>query len=156
MDCSMKPAGPQALETTAMTSRRIHLSRDQSASAESIWEPRTAPAELTSSSVLRVQRAFAPPPLPAAAEAELLHLLTRTIAPGETYAAGNARREGALMAFFASLSLLETLELLRRIDAARGDDPIFTGFTRFTAERRARLRGFLRDTRRRHAHQQAG
>jgi hypothetical protein len=121
-----------------------------------IWEPIADASEPTTSSTLHQQRDFSPPPLPLELEAELLRILTSPLAEDETYLAGYAKREACLLVFFSVLSLQHSAEVVRRLQAAKLEDPLVAGFARLSAERRERLRAFLKAARRRAATQQPG
>jgi hypothetical protein len=94
---------------------------------------------------------MAPHDLPPELEAELLAILLRPLAPGETHQTGNAARERELCEVLARLSPAQALALLPRLDRAAPSDELGTAFQRLIPERRLRLRTFLSDTRRRQA-----
>jgi hypothetical protein len=94
----------------------------------------------------------APPPPPApTVDEQLIAILEAPLAPGETVASGYHRKEAALGAVLAALTVPEARALHARLLAARPGDPLADKLTRLTAERRHRLIAFLADARRREA-----
>lgn len=71
--------------------------------------------------------------------------------PGEIASEVFRRKEHALGAIFASLSITDAWQLHRRLTVSSPLDPIATRFGRLVADRRARLINFLGDARRRSA-----
>jgi len=95
------------------------------------------------------------PPPPAtivevSCEAAILEVLITQI-PGESAAAGFARREIALRQLFATLTIEESRTLHGRLSRRDPADPIAAGFARMILSRQQRLLGFLADARRRAA-----
>ena len=84
-------------------------------------------------------------------DAALLAVLTSPLHPGETAFGGYQRKEHALRAAFAALSVLAARALHARLSACRADDALALAFSRLTIERRTRLLTFLADARRREA-----
>jgi len=84
-------------------------------------------------------------------DAALLPVLTSPLHPGETAFGGYQRKEHALRAAFAALSVLAARALHARLSACRADDALALAFSRLTIERRTRLLAFLADARRREA-----
>lgn len=97
--------------------------------------------------------AIRPPSAPRtdAPDGQLIAILDAPLAPGETSAAGFARKEHELGAVFATLSALDARTLHARLASPRPGDELANKFLRITAERRARLLTFLADARRREA-----
>lgn len=81
----------------------------------------------------------------------LVAILEAPLHGGETVAAGFARKELELRHVFASLSVLESRALQKRLSNPKPDDQLAKSFMRLTADRRARLINFLADVRRREA-----
>ncbi len=86
-----------------------------------------------------------------AVDERLIAILEAPLAPGETAASGYRRKEEAIGAVLATLSVPESRALLARLTAARPGDPLAEKLTRLTAERRHRLLAFLAGARRREA-----
>ena len=84
-------------------------------------------------------------------DAALIGVLDSPAAPGETCRDQFARKEVALRAAFASLSVATQRALHRRLSAAAPGDVLAERFSRLAADRRARLLAFLGDARRREA-----
>ena len=98
--------------------------------------------------------ATAPQPRPAPsspADAALISIIEAPLQPGETAAAGFARKELELRVAFAALSVLDARALHARLSNPRSGDVLADAFTRITADRRGRLINFLADARRREA-----
>lgn len=161
------PAPPASSATAAPTprgqnqdARRLVLvspattgPRTSTAVAAPVWEPVPAmPSAIpTTSEVLHETRP--PEDLEPAMEAAILGALTRPLAPGEGHQLGNANRERELRELFASLDALQSHHLGRRLDLDRPSDALAQAFRRLIVDRRARLRAFIADARRR---QQSG
>ncbi|HWO22573.1 MAG TPA: hypothetical protein VNO30_27630 [Kofleriaceae bacterium] len=97
-----------------------------------------------------------PPPAPTPAPAltiddQLIAILEAPLLPGETVASGYRRKEAALGAALAALTVPEARALHARLLAAHPGDLLADKLTRLTAERRHRLLAFLADARRREA-----
>ncbi|MDB4963022.1 MAG: hypothetical protein JWP01_3021 [Myxococcales bacterium] len=86
-----------------------------------------------------------------ALETAMIAILMRPLAVGENQMTGNTNRERELGQLFSALEYAHAREILRRLDLDRADDALVAAFKRITIERRARLRAFLADTRRRQA-----
>jgi len=89
--------------------------------------------------------------LAVAVDERLIEILDAPLAAGELASSGYLRKEEAIGAVFAALTVLESRALLARLEAARTGDRLVAKFTRLTAERRHRLLAFLADARRREA-----
>jgi hypothetical protein len=90
-----------------------------------------------------------------AVDERLIEILDAPLATGETAASGFLRKEQAIVAVLATLTVLESRALLARIRAARAGDRLVEKLGRLTVERRGRLFAFLADARRREALQLA-
>lgn len=90
-----------------------------------------------------------------AVDERLIEILDAPLAMGETAASGFLRKEQAIVAVLATLTVLESRALLARIRTARAGDRLVEKLGRLTAERRGRLLAFLADARRREALQLA-
>jgi hypothetical protein len=90
-------------------------------------------------------------PRPDTIDARLIAVLDTPLGLGETAHAGYARKEHALGAILASLSVLESRALHLRLSNVRAGDELAAKFARLTVERRIRLLNFLADARRRAA-----
>ncbi len=121
----------------------------RTAVAAPVWEPvPSEPSAIpTTSEVLHETRP--PEDLEPAMEDAILGALTRPLAPGEGHQMGNANRERELRELFASLDALQSHHLGRRLDLDRPSDALAQAFRRLIVERRARLRAFIADARRR-------
>ncbi|MGE3547710.1 MAG: hypothetical protein AB7L28_27535 [Kofleriaceae bacterium] len=84
-------------------------------------------------------------------DVKLIALLDEPIAPDESLLAGFRRKERALAAAFAGLTLDDARALSSRLSREDPGDLLAVRFARLTAERRARLLSFLADARRRDA-----
>jgi hypothetical protein len=90
-------------------------------------------------------------PRAAAVDGRLIAILEAPLAPGETAASGYRRKEEAIGAVLATLSVPESRALFARLTAAHPGDPLAEKLTRLTVERRHRLLAFLAEARRREA-----
>jgi hypothetical protein len=91
-----------------------------------------------------------------AAEREVLVVLEGPLAIGETAATGFKRIEQELGDLFATLTVLDSRELHRRLSSPALDDAIAIRFGRMVIDRRHRLLAFLADAPRREAFKRAG
>lgn len=120
----------------------------QQSQPEPLWVP-TRSETLTSSDVLHQTRTLQP--LQADLEAAIVAILHSPTRSHETHVEAGARREAAAMEIMAQLDPAQAFHVGRRLDIARPDDPIVVAFRRVTPERRARMRRFLADAKRRAA-----
>lgn len=111
--------------------------------ASAIWRRRDAARE--PEQVCRV------PWRTVALESEIMHVLECASEPGERFEMAFRRKEQELMAAFAQLSVVDAMELHRRLSLCVDDDGIAARFCRLISERRARLLAFLACARRREA-----
>lgn len=86
-----------------------------------------------------------------ALENEILTVLDAKPGPDETFELAFRRKEQELMAVFARLDILDSMELHRRLSLCLFDDPIASRFARLVVQRRTRLLSFLASARRREA-----
>jgi hypothetical protein len=84
-------------------------------------------------------------------EDEILSVLAASPELGERIEMAFRRKEHELMQVFMRLSVLDAMELQRRLSLGLADDPIAMQFMRLVADRRARLTSFLAGARRREA-----
>lgn len=84
-------------------------------------------------------------------EDEILAMLSAPPGPGERIEVAYRRKEHELMVLFGSLSVLDSMELHRRLTLSLRDDPVATRFGRLVVDRRVRLIAFLAGARRREA-----
>lgn len=91
-----------------------------------------------------------------ALEAEILAALATAPEAHETVALAFARKERELVALFGRLTVLDAMELHRRLSLDLHDDPIALGFRRLVVDRRVRLLSYLAGARRREAIRNAG
>lgn len=90
-------------------------------------------------------------PKPIAHEAAIIAILVRPTPNGELPSHAFHRKEQELRAQFAQLSIVDSLELDRRLSVNAPTDLIARSFSRLVPDRRARLVAFVRDARRREA-----
>lgn len=132
-----------SVATNDMAARRQQLTTRPSAPAapvQPLWEATRSAAPSSTSDATRI---------PAQIEAAIIATLTRDLHAGENHQTGNANRERELREIFARLDAVQAREILSRLDVDRSDDALARAFARIVIERRARLRAFLGDTRRR-------
>lgn len=67
----------------------------------------------------------------------------------ENHQTGNSARETEVRALLTTITPAQSLQLGRRIDACVAGDPLIGALSRWTADRRSRLRAFVADHRRR-------
>lgn len=84
-------------------------------------------------------------------EDEILSILGAAPEPGERIEMAFRRKEQELIMLLARLSVLDAMELHRRLTLGLAGDPVAAQFGRLIAERRARLMSFLAGARRREA-----
>lgn len=84
-------------------------------------------------------------------EDEILSVLRAPSASGDRIEMAFRRKEQELIMLFARLTVLDAMELHRRLRLDLATDPIATSFGRLIAERRVRLVSFLAGARRREA-----
>lgn len=89
-------------------------------------------------------------PEPVKLEAEIIAELDRG-PEGERLATAFQRKEHALGALFAQLSIEEARVLHRRLTVPLANDPVAQRFAKLVVDRQRRLLAFLGDARRRHA-----
>lgn len=89
--------------------------------------------------------------LPPEIEHRLRTILETGIRPGETLNAGYQRLEHELGAQFATLTVLQSRALHRRLGNPNPSDALAIGFQRLIPARKGRLLAFLADARRREA-----
>lgn len=118
--------------------------------SSTVWQPVPVAPGTVSTHAL-VARPPASPSLAPDVEAAIIATLIRPTAPGETSAAGNARREAVLRTLVDGLTALEAFALGKRLDLARSDDALAQAFERIVVDRRVRLRAYLAEARRRAA-----
>jgi hypothetical protein len=145
---------PQSSSETSSTLERARVCK---AAAAPGLQPRTENAQspIYEATVTTATSARAPFRLSSEIEAELMEIFD---APGFGAAAAIFfLKERALMAVFASLTLAESRELLRRLNASTLSNPVAAAdqlrvrFHTFVVERRTRLLAFLADAPRRAA-----
>jgi hypothetical protein len=137
------------LEAPLAQRRNVHLADGaRTANAPSIWSAVDHAISPNSTDHARAT-ARSVAPLAPALEAELLSILTRPLAPGESHQRGSANRESELYAVLGRLDVAQAFQLGRRLDAARPGDVLVAAFGRMLIERRQRIRAFVADTRRR-------
>lgn len=88
-------------------------------------------------------------------EDEILAVLDAAPEPGEPIEMAFRRKEQELMALLSRLSVVDAMELQRRLTLSLADDPIAARFGRLVVARRVRLLAFLAGARRREAQQRA-
>lgn len=86
-----------------------------------------------------------------AIEHQIIEVLDARPEPGERIEFAFRRKEHELMSLFAQLSVIDALELHRRLRLSLSDDPLASRFGRLVVDRRARLMSYLADARRREA-----
>lgn len=86
-----------------------------------------------------------------ACEPEVMAILTRTAAAGETIEVAYRRKEQALARVFGALSADDARVVHRRLSEARTDDTLAQQFARLVIDRRMRLLAILADAPRREA-----
>lgn len=91
-----------------------------------------------------------------ALETEILATLVAPPCPGERLEVAFRRKEHELKGLFARLSVADARELHRRFTLMLPSDPVASRFRQLIAERRARLRAYLADARRREAMRNVG
>jgi len=91
------------------------------------------------------------PPLDPLLEARMLAILDSPAQPGEPIDLAFRRKELELTQLFGRLDVLAARALHRRLVSPSARDALANRFSRFVAERRARLLAFLGDARRREA-----
>jgi hypothetical protein len=96
-------------------------------------------------------RELAEPDATVALEHAILAALEAPLSNHETMFAGFHRKELAVAALFAQLSVADARALHRRLTMPSSSDPLAVAFNRLVSERRARLVAFLADARRRQA-----
>jgi hypothetical protein len=138
-------------ERISISSRRVSLVEEVESKTlvpAPIWEPAfAAPSSIPTTDEVLHRR---PPPGALADEIvrTLVASLTRPLRADESHFTGNENRERELKGLFALLEPMEALQLRRRLDADRNDDPLAVAFRRIVAQRRERLRAFLESPRR--------
>jgi hypothetical protein len=133
---SQKPRGPAWVTLKSVPAE----AEGEAPQGAPIWEAETKP-----------MRAVALPSMNAMREREIVEVIIRPIDPNDGHRVGNDKKEQALMALFAAMSVLEAMELQRRLRVGRADDAVAVAFGRLVVERRQRLLAFLGDARRRAA-----
>jgi hypothetical protein len=125
------------------------------AATSSVWEPDAEPTNPIGhgpsrilQSVPRTRDGAVPAPV-LARLAELIAILERPFAAGETAEAGARRKEHDLGAVFATLSVVDSWHLHQRLRRAAPGDRLSAAFGRLVVQRRDRLLAFLGDARRR-------
>ena len=117
---------------------------------QQIWEaPPASAATPTTSEVMHATRV--PRSLQADIEDALIAVIISPLRTNETYVAAGHRREREAKTILEQLDPAQAHHLGRRLDIARPDDPIVVAFCRFSVERRARLRTFIAEAKRRAA-----
>ena len=116
---------------------RLSLVRAGSA-AEPVYEPGSA-------AVLPAAKLAASSPI----DAQLISILETDVAPYETALVGFARKEAEMKTVMATLSIVESMGLHKRLSNPQPTDKVAAKLGRFTVERRARIIQFLGDARRR-------
>jgi hypothetical protein len=134
---ALRPPATDDSAASPMVRRRAGLASDQ----RPIWEPTEMPLASSAPAV----------ELPVTVVTAIMETILRPLRPDESHLSGNANREQELRALFASLDVPHARALQKRLDIDRADDPLARAFSRLVADRRARLRAFLADARRREA-----
>ena len=112
--------------------------------AASTWVEKPAPT------VVVVRPAPAPAPSSGIDEA-LLEILRSPALIGETVEIAFRRKEAEMIALCNTLSPVESMQLVRRLEHPKAGDTLAAEFSRMISERRQRILRFLGDARRRAA-----
>jgi hypothetical protein len=89
--------------------------------------------------------------MPLSIEGRMLSILRARPEPNETVLLAFRRKEAELIALCATLSPVESLQLMQRLERSNSADELATAFSRLVVERRQRVIGFLNNARRRAA-----
>jgi hypothetical protein len=149
---SSPPAPPEARADDAPREAPLLGRLGPAADGRGAAEERAPASGVAPAGSMRVAR---PAAALEAVDERLIEILDAPLAMGETAASGFLRKEQAIVAVLATLTVLESRALLARIRTARAGDRLVEKLGRLTAERRGRLLAFLADARRREALQLA-
>ncbi|MBX3155528.1 MAG: hypothetical protein KF773_05985 [Deltaproteobacteria bacterium] len=135
-----------AMRTRSVSLSSARASDDATWSTSTVYDPEAAPP-CPVQLALRAQRALHR--ICTVFDERLIAILDAPVT--DTIAAGYAHKEQSLRDVFVRLDLSASRSMHARLSSPRSDDPLAERFARLTAERRARLLGFLADVRRRTA-----
>ena len=137
----------EVTEPPTIATRRVRLVADANVST-SIWSLGVVASSAVPTTDQVLHRRVPSDAFPADVEQTIIAVLTRSLRADENHAVGNNNRERELRAIFARLEPSQALQVRRRLDADRSDDPLAAAFRRIVVERRQRLRAFLASPRR--------
>jgi hypothetical protein len=113
-----------------------------------IWEPPDVDPSVPTTT-LAIHQTRDAGALPEALEAALVAVLTSPRGEGESHAAAGERKERELTELLDPIEPAIAFHVGRRLDVARAGDPLVAAFARLSPDRRARVRAYVADTRRR-------
>lgn len=133
-----------------MKLRRAQVAQAPDASEE-LWSPVNREGTGQTTDSVRQVLAAQSLQLPASVLAAIEQVVHTPPCRAESHAAAALHKELALRAVFADLDAVTSSTLVRRLDRDDPGDPVVRNLRRLLPERRARLRAFLADCRRRTA-----
>jgi hypothetical protein len=133
---------PPWISSLRVSDGRLADDAESSVSVDTPMEPESDSAPVQSTS---------PRDTPLPIEGKMLSILRARPEANETVVLAFRRKEAELIALCATLSLVESMQLARRLERANTGDELATAFSRLVVERRQRVIGFLNNARRRTA-----